>query len=130
MHVTICKRISLTKKKVCIGDLKKRIKVQIRSIVPPEGSVDYSQNTIDLKEVWAAIQTSKGSEIFDGTNVIGVATHFFYIRKIDSVTFENFIEYNDKKYRILDAQNIDEDNSFMLLRCTERGDKSKNSNRL
>ena len=127
--MTICKRINITKKKVCIGDLKRRIKVQIRTIVPPD-EIDYSQQITDLKEVWAAIQTSKGSEIFDGTNVIGVATHFFYIRKIDNVTFENFVEYNNEKYRILDAQNLDEDDLFLVLRCTKRGDKTKNSNRL
>lgn len=127
--MTVCKRINITKKKICIGDLKKRVIVQTRAIVPPEG-VDYSQLITDLKTVWAAIQTSKGSEIFDGTNVIGVATHFFYIRKIDNVTFENFVEYNSKEYRILDVQNVDEDDLFLLLRCTERGIKTKDSNKL
>ncbi len=127
--MTICKRVNITKKKVCIGDLKKKVKVQVRSIVAGDG-VDYSQNIVDLKEVWAAIQTSRGSEIFDGTNIIGVATHFFYIRKINNVTFENFVEYNSKKYRILDVQNLDEDDLFLVLRCTERGDQTKDSNLL
>lgn len=127
--MTICKRVSITKKKVCIGDLRHRIKVQIRSIVAPD-DIDYSQEITDLRTVWAAIQTSRGSEIFDGTNVIGVATHFFHIRKIDNVTFQNFVEYNNNKYRILDVQNLDEDNLFLVLRCTIRGDKTKDSNRL
>lgn len=127
--MSICKRVNITKKKVCIGDMTKKIKVQTRSIVAPD-NVDYSQDIKDFKEVWAAIQTSKGSEIFDGTNIIGVATHFFYIRRIDGVTFENFVEYNSKKYKILDVQNLDEDDLFMVLRCTERGDQTKDSNKL
>ena len=127
--MTVCKRISITKKKICIVDLKHKVKVQTRAIVPPEG-VDYSQLLTDVKLAWAALQTKKGVEIFDGTNIIGIATHYFYVRIIADVTFVNFVEYKDKKYRILDVQNLDEDDEFLLLRCTERGESSKNSNLL
>lgn len=125
--MTTCKRVNITKKKICIGDLKHKVIVQTRALIPAEG-VDYAQEIVDLKSVWAAIQTTKGVEIFDGTNTIGVATHFFYVRTVANLTFENFVEYKDKKFRILDVQEIDEDDSFLLLRCTERGDKNKNSN--
>lgn len=127
--MTVCKRVNITKKKICIGDLKHKVKVQTRVIVPPD-DVDYSQLHEDVSEVWAAIQTTKGIEIFDGVNTIGVATHLFYTRKISNVTFENFVEYKDKKFRIIDVQELDEDDTFLLLRCTERGDKTKNANLL
>lgn len=120
-----CKRINLTKKKICIGNLKHSITLLVRSITAPD-DFDYDMNFTTLANVWAGIETKqKGVEIFNDVNIsIGVATHFFYIRYRDDVTAQNFIEYNSKKFRILEVTNIDETNDYMLLSCAERGDST------
>lgn len=122
-----CAKIKQKPYKICTGDLSKRITLYVRSITDPQGgSVDFGENFTTPTNVWAMIETlSKGVEIFDGSNVIDVATHLFYIRYIPGITFEMYLDYNGRRFRIIDVQNIDEKDETIILRCTERGDNTK-----
>lgn len=122
-----CKGIDLSKRKVCIGDLKHKIKIDVRSLTAPN-DIDYSQEFVSFVEVWAGIKTTKGAEIFDGVNTVGVSTHQFFIRYIDNVSTDNMIEYDSKKYRILRVQEMDESKDFILIQAAIRGDKSFEAN--
>ena len=127
--MSICKQRKESKEKVCIGALSKRITIKIRSIIPPQNSgVDYSEEFESLRKVWAHIETSKGETLFDKSNVERVVTHNVYIRYIADITFENWIKYKNEYFRILDVTNLNEQNQFYLLRCTNRGDIGKPSN--
>lgn len=123
-----CKRIQINRTKVCIGDMRLRITLHTRSIVGLSDGVDFDETLSDATEVWAALQTIKGEDIFDGTNVVGTVTHNFFIRAIDALTAETWLEYNSEYYDVLDIQNYEERGLFMVLRCSVRGDTTKETN--
>ncbi len=124
-----CIKIRRKKREVCIGDMRDSIIVQTRVITPPAaGGVDFTEVFTADATVWALVETKTGTEVFDGTNIKGIATHFFYIRFVANMTFENWVKYKLKEYDILDVQNLEERDEFYLLRCSLRGTTNNLSN--
>jgi len=128
-----CEQIKRKKKIICAGDLDKRIELYTREITNSDiGGVDYSQTFTLFKSKWAMIQTpgfqGSGLEVFDGVNLIGTVTHFIYIRYTAGVTSEKFVKYDDRYFKILRVQDLNEDKTFMFLKCTERGIDSLEAN--
>ena len=122
----VCKRIVRKNRKICIGDMRERIQINIRTLkAPVDGSVDFSETFQEVETVWAMVETKTGVEIFDGTNLLGVATHFFYIRFLADIDFTNWIKFKNQFFDILDVQNLEERDEFYLLRCSLRGDEAK-----
>ena len=122
----ICQKIRRKKQQICIGDMRERIQINIRTIkAPVDGSVNFSEFFQEVETVWAMVETKQGVEIFDGTNLIGVASHFFYIRFLPDIDFTNWIKFKSQFFDILDVQNLEERDEFYLLRCSLRGDESK-----
>jgi SPP1 family predicted phage head-tail adaptor len=121
-----CEIVNIKRRRVCFGDLNRQIILNIRSIDAPEtpNDFDYGQVFTVPTTVWAAIQTTNGKELFDGVNLIGTVTHIFYIKYVAGLTSESFVEYDSRYFRMLRLENLDENNEYMALLCTERGDKT------
>ena len=126
--MTQCVQVKLKHRKICLGDLNKKILLYTRSITAPDESaedndqVDFGESFTKPKTIWAGIETRTGREIFDGTNLLGVATHYFYVRYRAGLTSENWIKFNGEYYDILRVENWEERNEFMLLYSSVRGD--------
>lgn len=117
-----CISIKKPDRKICAGDLRDKIVIQVRTITPPATSgVDFTEAFSSDATVWSMVETKMGVEIFNGTSLKGVATHYFYIRYRADLTAESWLKFNSKYYDILDVQNLDERNEFLLLRCSLRG---------
>ena len=125
--MTICKTIQNTKKGICIGSLNKRIVIQSRDI-DTTTTVDYTEEFMTTKTVWAMLETKNGSELFDGVNLIPAYTHIFYIRYFSGLTAESWIIFGNDRYDILDIENFNEDKNFLKIRCINKGDKTKEAN--
>jgi len=113
-----------TNLQICSGDLNKRITIFNRTIQPPSGqSVDYTEIFSIPTQVWAMIETIKGIQIFDGTNIISLSTHRFTIRyqKSLDVDIQKWVQYASKRYKIIDVQNQNEQNKFIIINATLRG---------
>ena len=124
-----CISIKKPLRSVCIGDMRDKVTLQTRTITPPaKGGTDFTEVFNADNVVWAMVETREGKEIFDGTNLKGVATHYIYIRYIPNTTFEAWVKFNSKYYNIIDVQDLDERHEFYLLRCSERGTTSNLSN--
>ena len=124
-----CAPIRIKKRRICAGDLTEQIVIQLRAIKAPQsGSVDFDEDFTDSSTVWAAIETKSGIELFDGVNLISRPTHFIYIRYITNIDVEKWITYKNKRYEILDAENLEERDEFILLRCSPLGDKTLQAN--
>jgi len=124
-----CQQVRRKNRNVCIGDMRDKIILQSRTITPPSaGGSDMTEAFVTTKTVWALVETRQGVEIFDNSNLVGIATHYFYIRYSVGVTAETWIQFKSKYYDILDIQNLEERDEFMLLRCNERGSTSRASN--
>ena len=119
-----CTPIPSDSKRVCIGDLSKKIQIQVRSIQPPLNGVDYGEVFSQTKNVWAMCKTVSGEAIFDDSNIEQTVTHEFYIRYIPNVTFENWILYNNKYYDIVGVENLNESDEYLLLRSRIRGNSN------
>ena len=121
-----CVQIRRKRRNVCIGDMRDRVIIQTRAItVPNANSVDFTEVFSADQIVWALVETKTGTQVFDGTNIVGVATHNIYIRFITDVTFQKWLRFKNVIYDILDVQNLEERDEFYLLRCSLRGDDSK-----
>ncbi len=127
--MAVCQKIRSKRRRVCVADLDRLITIENRSITPPSaGSVDYTE-TFTTKdepespsgEVWAKLETRNGESVFDATNVERTVTHKFTIRFIEGITAETWILYNGKRFDILDTENLDERNEFIVLPCNVRG---------
>jgi SPP1 family predicted phage head-tail adaptor len=127
-----CKKIKRLSERVCIGSLNKRISLQVRNLTPPVGDeVDFDEEFTVLEDIWAMVETVAGKVFFDDSNTDKSITHNFYIRYISgiSVTAENWIRYDDRYFDIVNVENLDEGNRFLLMRTTERGSVNKEVNK-
>lgn len=125
-----CKKIRTKKRQVCTGDLMHETKLYDRTISRDnDGNVDYILTFENEVFAWSAIDTlSKGQDVFDGANLLGVATHIFYIRHIEGLTAEKWIQFDNRNFDILTVENLDERKDFMALYCNERGSKDNLTN--
>ena len=130
----VCKRIRGRKQVICIGDLDRLITIKDREIQEP-GSVDNTNKYYFTEafgnayspEVWAMRISVNGKTVFDEVNVETIVTDEYYIRYDPQITAEYWIEDNGERFDIITTQDIDGDNEYMKLNCTNRG-LSTNSN--
>lgn len=125
-----CEIVPIKRRRIYFGDLNRKITIHTRSITAPDepSDYDYSQTYSGAQIVWAAVQTTSGKDIFDGTNMIGTATHIFYVKYISGLTSESMIEWQSEKYRILRIENLDENNEYMAIYSVLRGTISNEVN--
>jgi len=127
--MSICIKIDGKKRNICIGDLDKRINLFSRSIkAPTNSSVDFDEEFVKEYEKWAMIHTTRGAELFDGVSLTNAFTHKIYIRYEEGITQEDWIEFNNDKYDIVDVEDLEERHEFLLLKCKIRGDKDTLAN--
>ena len=121
-----CQTIRRKHRKVCIGDLDSKIKVQVRALTAPTSGVDSSQTFTDTAEVWAMIETARAGETwFDDVGEEFDVTHNFYIIYRADVSAETWLEFDGQRFDILAVENLDERKEFLKLRSTNRGLTSK-----
>lgn len=114
------------RRKVCIGDLNKRIGLQVRTLTEPlDGVADPTLVFGTATEVWAKIETSTGKTIFDGINTDVNITHTIFIRFRSDVDETTWIAYNSIRYDIKRVENYEEVSEFLRLSCVIRGPTSQ-----
>mgnify|MGYP003658085532 CR=1 FL=1 len=69
----------------------------------------------------ALIKTVSGISVFDNTNTDTIVTHKMCLAYIAGVGAEQWINFNNKRLRIITAENCCEDNKVLIIMCTERG---------
>ena len=118
-----CIKLKRKKRQVCIGDLDTLIDLQDRVITPPESGVDASETFTDAcPDIWAKMETGRGQTIFDGTDTAQDVTHIFTIRFIEGVvTAETWIRFKGQRFDIIDVEDLEERNEWLMLRCSNRG---------
>ena len=133
----LCKKIKGQKRQICIGDMNELITLQIRDIKPP-GTLDAS-NQFYFTEgfsntanpiVYAMVKTVKGRATFDSTGIERVVTHEVGLYFDAEITTEIWILFEGERLDIINVENLDNRNEFMLLDCTDRGLSSNFNNDL
>lgn len=118
-----CTKIRRKKRKLCIGDLDTEIILQDRVLTEPLfNSVDFDEIFTATATVLAMVNTVSGKTFFDGVNNVDVGiTHEIGIRFDATVTSETWIELNGQRIDILDTNNLEERNEWLILTCVSRG---------
>lgn len=118
-----CSPIPSEKKGVCVGNLIDWIKIFLPDLTAPSDGVDFTKPSTDILECWAMVKTSRGSELFDGSNLGNAYTHIFFIQHMPlTINTTHFIEFKDENYKIVDVENFNEHNEFLALKCIKKGD--------
>ena len=113
-------------KKICPSDFTHQIALQSRELKPDDASVDFKLEFDAGIKTWAMIKTTRGREFIGDVNTAEGVTHIFTIRYLNFVTSQHWVLYDERRFDILDVENIDEKNRFLRLRCSERGTKDLN----
>lgn len=121
--------------KLLCGGPKVLIKIQSRQITTSGIDADHTEIFTDIMEVASTCETVKGYNSFNnvgiraGSNFVDIS-HKFAIRYNPNfnITSENFIEYNNEKYKIFFVENVNERNRFLVFHSKKRGDKTKEAN--
>ena len=128
--MSVCVKIRGKKRQLCAGDLDRLIKLQERTITPPDedDDTDYGLDFEDLlqDDVFAMVVTRpNGTTFFDTvTNLDVIVDIEFYIRFLEGITAQTWIEFEDTRYSILNAEDLDKRHEWLKLTCNERGDKA------
>jgi len=112
-----------------IGDMRDRILLQRRTITAPGfNSVGFTQSYETIREVWAKVETNRGQRLFGGvelrenTETRASATHAFSIRWRTDVTEQTRITFNDDLYRIIEVDDTEMRNEYLILFAKLEGD--------
>lgn len=117
-----CVRLKRKHRKVCVGDLDNTITLQDRAITAPLSGFDANEAfTTNTADAWAKIETSRGETVFDGSNTEVDVTHIFTIRWLTGVTAETWILFDGERFDILDTQDLEERNEWLIMKCTNKG---------
>jgi len=119
--------------KVSTGDLRERIKLEIRVTNPPQyGSGEYQESYTELNEVWAKVETlgfQIGVKEFNEVNIEDRPSHRFTIRYIANInSFDHRIRYRSEFYEIIRPSNPEERNEYLTLYCKKAGNDSLGAN--
>lgn len=113
--------------------MRHQISVQKRSLGTKSFSdVDIKEDFETIHECWAAIQTKKGIQSFNGVGHDGdQITYVFYIRYFDgcTITSENFLLHECNRYKIDSVEDLDMKKRFFLIRATFMGHKDIEANK-
>lgn len=120
-----CKTKRIKSTKICGADLKKRVAIYTRSLLPSNNSISQQYAFVLVKTVWGAIETVTGEITFKGVASLEATTHYFYIRYREDITSENYIQYKGNWYNILKVENINEDNKYLKLYASIMGSVDK-----
>lgn len=120
-----CVNIRRKHRKVCIGDLDEEVILQSRTITAPTSGVDITENFTNDNTVFAMIETVNGKSFFNSVGIEFNVTHHIYIIFIAGITDEDWIEFDNRRFDILDFEDLDERKEYLKLVCNDRGDKAK-----
>jgi head-tail adaptor len=129
-----CRKIIKRKAdKICTGDLDQKIKLRIKTkVANDDGNAEADLVITKLVDVWTMQQTTDGEEAFDSSNIVRIATDRFYIRYRDDLDITNDVlkEEGGKmiKFKIIDIENLNGRNEFLLIRASRRGDATLKNN--
>lgn len=112
--------------------MNKTVTIQGRAIKSQGyGNVDYTEKFTTTITVRAAVETTRGYQTFNDVGVLqNVITHKIYIRypRQVCITSEDWVDIDCVKYDIVDVENPNEENQWLILYCTRKGDSKRVAN--
>lgn len=113
-----------------LGDMRHYISLLTRDITVPldPSNPSYTETFTVTYQIFSAIYSKKGDEFFDGVNLSSFESHNFIIRRINGLTEEKWVSYRGFLYDIIDIEDYDERQVFMLIRTKLKGPATLQAN--
>lgn len=120
-----CARIKPRPYKVCTGDMRSYITVKRKTKAAQNtGAANPNLNLTTIISTYAMQKSVNGEEIFDGVNMIGKITDWFYLRYSTeySINKTDLVEFDGNRYEVIEViPNYEGRRYFTVLKCTIRG---------
>lgn len=125
-----CKRKSFSQTKICSGDLRHRLTLQLRQAGGSYDDTSIQYTFVDLGKYWAGIETVRGTRRFQGVAIDQSTTHMVWIRYAASIEIpedgNHFFQLSDgRRLRVIRSTIDGEDSRYLMIECSERGDGDK-----
>lgn len=125
-----CQKTKIKENRYCIGNLKTSTIFYTRSLTArSDNQIDPDETFSDATTVWVGIQSIKGIDYFDGTNLNGTATVKIVARYNSNIENKKFIAINNKYFRVLRTINVSQQSRWLEFLCEEKGTISNKSNK-
>jgi len=115
-----CTKAKRSNRTVCASALNKRIELLDRSIQATQfGTKKFDEEFKEQDLVWAKLDTKRGKQTFDGTNLTTAFTHEFTIRYREDVADNGqqfWIKFEDRLFDIIDDEDLDENHEWIVFK--------------
>ena len=121
-----------------MGDLTSLVDIQSRSLDSSDFSSCQPVETFTtIRQQWCGIETvagvKQGVARYAGLNIEDGATHLFWCMwDADLPSIENrnnFILHDDRRFKVLKVDNINERNTVVVIQTTERGETTEEASK-
>lgn len=107
------------------GELTRRIKIRLWSDVP-NAAFGLDQVFDAGITRWAKVEPVHGLAIKAGMNTDEIPTHLFWVRcatgtTVEAITTSHVVEFNGRRYRVLDTINVDDADLFIRITTKDLG---------
>jgi head-tail adaptor len=126
----VCNKKRIKENRYCIGDLKTSAVFYTRALTErSDDEIDPSETFSGATTMWAGIQSIRGIDYFDGTNLNGTATVKIVARYSSSIENKKWIVINSKYFKVLQTINVSQQSMWLEFLCEERGTTSNKCNK-
>lgn len=102
-----------------VGKLRHRVTILRKNEIETFESFTSMTTYAEVATVWANIESTKGLVRFDTKQVGDEITHKITIRNYPLVTTENWLQFENRKFRIRFVMDSDERRQYLELLCQE-----------
>lgn len=102
-----------------IGKFRKRVKILRYSEVAEVGGSNTYKIYTNIATLWGFVEMVKGLVRFDTKQIGEEVTHRIYVRYYHNISTENWVQIDDRQFRIRAVTNFDESTKYLELLCQE-----------
>lgn len=125
-----CQKKRIKENLYCIGDLKTSAIFYTRSLTArTDDEIDPNEVFSGATTTWVGIESIKGIDYFDGTNLNGTATVKIVARYSSTIENKKWIVINSKYFKVLQTINVSQQSRWLEFLCEERGTTSNKCNK-
>ncbi len=101
------------------GKLRDRVTVQRLHEIEEVGGAGTLTTWTDIQTIWANVEAVKGLVALDTKQIGEYITHKITTRYFDFINSEKWVQFGNRRFRIRNVQNVEEQNRYLILMCRE-----------
>ena len=107
-----------------IGKLNKRVTfLRMEKVRDSMGQATHALQ--EIKTVWATLYPIRGTEYYENQKIQSKVTHKCYVRYLESIDSNCYLEHKDRVYSIESVLDVDLEHKMLEIMCCEYTNKEK-----